>query len=143
MTTNRKPSEWGAREGPMEEKPIHKITLDNGLTLELYDHSRPVAGDRWQVSFVARLEVELKREFFEGPCTPDVSFEDIREAVGDKAHYHHEKTRNFIAETEKDEVFKGLKERFLDANLVYLSSPDFPLKLILRQYQKHLRQRIF
>ena len=126
----------------MEEKPIHKITLDNGLTLELYDHSRPVAGDRWQVSFVARLEVELKREYFEGPGTPDVSFEEIRKAVGDYAHYHHEKTRNFIAETEKDEVFEGLKERFLDANLVYLSSPDFPLKLILRQYQKRLRQRI-
>jgi len=126
----------------MKEQPIEKIRLDNGLTLELYDRSRPVAGDRWLVSFVARLEVELKREFSEGPGTPDVSFEDIREAVGDKTHYHHEKTRNFIAETEKDEVFKGLKERFLDANLVYLSSPDFPLKLILRQYQKHLRQRI-
>lgn len=126
----------------MEEKPIHKITLDNGLTLELYDRSRPVAGDRWLVSFVARLEVELKREYFEGPSTPDVSFEEIREAVGDNAHYHHEKTRHFIAETEKDEVFEGLKERFLDANLVYLSSPDFPLKLILRQYQERLRQRI-
>ena len=94
------------------------------------------------VSFVARMEVELKREFFESPRKPDVSFEEIREAVGDKTHYHHEKTRNFIAETEKEEVFKGLKERFLDANLVYLSSPDFPLKLILRQYRERLRQRI-
>jgi len=142
MTTNTKPIEWGVREGPMEEKPIDKIALDNGLILELYDHSRRVAGDRWQVSFVARLEVELKREFFEGSRKPDVSFEEIREAVGDKAHYHHEKTRNFIAESEKDEVFKGLKERFLDANLVYLSSPGFPLKLILRQYRERLRQRI-
>lgn len=132
----------GAREGPTEEKPIDKITLDNGLTLELYDHSRPMAGDRWLVSFVARLEVELKREFFEGRHKPDVSFEEIREAVGDKTHYHHEKTRNFIAEAEKDEIFKGLKERFLEANLVYLSSPDFPLKLILRQYRERLRQRI-
>jgi len=125
----------------MEEKPIDKIILDNGLTLELFDHSRPVAGDRWLVSFLARLKVELKREYFKGPHTPDVSFEEIREAVGDNAHYHHEKTRNFIAETEKDEVFKGLRERFLDANLVYLSSPDFPLKLILRQYRERLRQR--
>jgi hypothetical protein len=125
----------------LEEQPIEKIKLDNGLTLELYDRSRRVAGDRWQVSFVARLEVGLKREYSKGPLTPDVPFEDIRKAVGDKAHYHHEKTRNFIAETEKDEVFRGLKERFLDANLVYLSSPDFPLKLILRQYQRALGQR--
>jgi hypothetical protein len=125
----------------MEEQPIEKIKLDNGLTLELYDRSRRVAGERWLVSFVARLEVGLKREYFKGSLTPDVLFEDIRKAVGDKAHYHHEKTRNFIAETEKDEVFRGLKERFLDANLVYLSSPDFPLKLILRQYQRALGQR--
>ena len=126
----------------MKEKPIDKITLDNGLTLELYDRSRPVAGDRWQVSFVARLDLELKREFFEGPHKPDVSFEEIREVVGDKTHYHHEKTRNFIAKTEKEEVFKGLKERFLDANLVYLASPDFPRKLILRQYEKRLKQQV-
>jgi hypothetical protein len=125
----------------LEEEPIEKIKLDNGLTLEVYDRSRRVAGDRWQVSFVARLEVGLKREYFKGRHTPDVPFEDIRKAVGDKAHYHHEKTRNFIAETEKDEVFRGLKERFLDANLVYLSSPEFPLKLILRQYQRTLGQR--
>jgi hypothetical protein len=126
----------------MEEQPIEKIRLDNGLTLELYDRSRPVAGDRWLVSFVARVEVGLKREYFEGPHTPNVPFEEIRKAVGDKAYYHHEKKRNFIVETEKDEVFRGLKERFLDANLVYLSSPDFPLKLILRQYQTALGQRI-
>ena len=126
----------------MKEKPIEKIKLDNGLTLEVYDRSRRVAGDRWQVSFVARLEVGLKREYFKGKLTPHIPLEDIRKAVGDKAHYHHEKVRNFIAETEKDEVFRGLKERFLDANLVYLSSSDFPLKLILRQYEKALGQRI-
>lgn len=132
----------GAREGLMEEKPIDKIRLDNGLTLELYDRSRRVAGDRWLVSFAARLEVGLKREYFEGRHEPDVPFEGIREAVGDKAVYYHEKTRNLVAETEKDEVFRGLKERFLDANLVYLSSPEFPLKLILRQYQEAEGQRI-
>lgn len=126
----------------MKEKPIDKITLDNGFTLELYDRSRRVAGDRWRVSFVARLEVEVKREFLEDPGTPDVSFEEIRKAVGNNTHYHHEKARNFIPEAEKDEVFKGLKERFLDANLVYLASPDFPRKLILRQYEKRLRQRV-
>ncbi len=127
--------------GLMEEQPIEKIKLDNGLTLELYDRSRGVAGDRWLVCFVARLEVGLKQEYFKGPLTPDVPFEDIRKAVGDKVHYHHEKTRNFIAEAKKDEVFRGLKERFLEANLVYLSSPAFPLKLILRQYQRALGQR--
>jgi hypothetical protein len=120
----------------MKEKLIAKMKLENGLTLELYDRSKPVAGDRWQVSFVARMEVAVKPEYFEGEDAPDVPFEAIRAAVGEKATYHYEKTRNFIAKTEKDEVLQGLKERFLDANLGYLSSPDFPHKLILRHYQQ-------
>ena len=120
----------------MNEKLIDKIKLENGLTLELHDRSRPVAGDRWLVSFIARIDVEVRQEYFEGEHSPDVAFDDIRRAVGDKATYHHEKTRNFIAETKKDEVFEGLKERFLAASLTYLSSPDFPRKLILMQYQQ-------
>ena len=120
----------------MNEKLIDKIKLENGLTLELHDRSRPVAGDRWLVSFIARIDVEVRPEYFESEHSPDVAFDDVRAAVGDKVTYRHEKTRNFIAETKKDEVFEGLKERFLAASLTYLSSPDFPRKLILMQYQQ-------
>jgi hypothetical protein len=118
----------------MQEKLIDKIKLENGLTLELYDRSRQVAGDRWLVSFVVRIEVDVRQEYFEGQHTPDFPFDDIRATLGDKATYRHEKTRNFVAE--KDKVFKGLMERFLAASLTYLSSPDFPRKLILMQYQQ-------
>ncbi len=120
----------------MQEKLIDKIKLGNGLTLEVYDRSRLVAGDRWLVSFVACIDIEVKPEYFESMDTQGLAFEDIRAAVGEKVSYRNEKTRNFIAEPEKDEVFRGLKERFLDASLGYLSSPDFPRKLILREYQE-------
>lgn len=120
----------------MEEKLIDKIRLENGLTLELYDFSRPVAGDRWLVSFVARVEAGVKPEYFQGKDAPDLPFEVIRAAVGEKATYRHEKKRNLVAETEKDDVFNVLKERFLQTNLGYLSGPDFPRKLILKQYQE-------
>jgi hypothetical protein len=120
----------------MKEKLIDKIKLENGLTLELCDRSRRVAGDRWLVSFIAHLEVGVRPEYFEGQHSPNLPFDDVRATVGDKATYRHEKTRNFIAETKKDEVFEGLKERFLAASLTYLSSPDFPRKLILMQYQQ-------
>lgn len=120
----------------IEEKLVDKTRLENGLTLEVYDRSRRVAGDRWVVSFVAHIDVEVRPEYFENLHTRGLAFEDIRAAVGEKVSYRNEKTRNFIAETEKDEVFRGLKERFLGASLGYLSSPDFPRKLILRQYQE-------
>jgi hypothetical protein len=120
----------------MEGKLIDEVRLKNGLTLELHDRSRPVAGDRWLVSFIARIEVNVRPEYFEGRHIPDLPFDAIRTAVGDKVTYHHEKARNYIAETQKDEVFEGLKERFLAASLGYLSSADFPRKLILMEYQK-------
>ena len=120
----------------MEGKQIDKIKLENGLTMELYDCSRPVAADRWLVSLVARIEVKVRPKYFEGINTPDDPLDAIREAVGNKATYRHEKTRNFIAETENDDVFKQLKERFLAASIGYLSSADFPRKLILMQYKQ-------
>jgi hypothetical protein len=120
----------------MDEKLVDKIELENGLTLEVYDRSRVVAEDLWVVSFVARIDVEVRPEHCEGLHTQGLAFEDVRAAAGEKVSYFNEKTRNFIAETEKDEVFRGLKERFLVANLDYVSSPDFPRKLILRQYHQ-------
>ena len=48
----------------MEGTLIQRMKLDNGLTLEMFDLSRHVAGDRWLVSFEARIEVKVRREYF-------------------------------------------------------------------------------
>lgn len=82
------------------------MSLDNGLTLQMFDNSRHVAGDRWFVSFEARIEVEVKREYFQDWYKRNVPFEDIRTVVGETVLYRHEKVLNFIKETEKEEVFR-------------------------------------
>ena len=120
----------------MKEKLVDMMSLENGLTLEVYDASRPVAGDRWMVSVVARIEVGVKPEYFEGQHSLEALLDDIRAAVGEKITYRYEKVRNFIAENEKDQVFEGLRQRFLDTNLRYVSGPEFPRKLILKKYQE-------
>jgi hypothetical protein len=43
----------------VKEKLINTIRLDNGLELKLYDSSRKVAGDRWRVGIVARIDISL------------------------------------------------------------------------------------
>ena len=113
---------------------VERMRLDNGLVLEMYDRSRPVAGDRWMIVFAARIEVAVKPELFPNITTPDPSFEDLRRVVGDKAVYRYEKVRNFIDAKHKDEVLKALKEHFLRTSLGYLSSTQFPQKLLLRAY---------
>jgi hypothetical protein len=118
----------------MEERLVEKRALENGLILELYDRSRRLAGDRWLVSLAVRMDVDVGSEHFQDLDSSEISLDDIRKVVGPKVAYRYEKIRNFVEETVKDEVFQGLKERFLDANLDYLSNPGFAQKLILRKY---------
>jgi hypothetical protein len=44
---------------PVSENLIKTIVLGNGLILEIYDHSRKVAGDRWLVKMVAKVDIPL------------------------------------------------------------------------------------
>jgi hypothetical protein len=119
----------------MEEKLIDKIALENGLTLEIHDRSRKVAVDRWLVSFEARIDVEVKPEYFQDEAGAKPSFNAIQKAVGKEVTYSYEKSRHFVAETEKDDVFQGLKDRFLTTTLPYLSNAKFPRNTILLQFK--------
>jgi len=113
---------------------IEERILENGLVLQMFDRSRPVAGDRWLVSFEARIEVEVKPVYLTGPSSPHVPFENIRALVGETASYHYKKERNFIDRLEKEDMLNRLKGDFLEACLGYLSSPGFARRLILRKY---------
>lgn len=119
----------------MQEKPVDIIKLDNGLILEIHDRSRRVAEDRWLVSFVARINIPVKPEYFGEMNGVGIAVEKIQKTVGKTVAYDYEKKRNFVVEDEKDRVFNGLKERFLTATLPYLSRTGFPRKVILSKYQ--------
>ena len=59
----------------IEKKLVDEMTLDNGITLELWDESRPLAGDRWMVSFVARIQVPVEPEYFKAGFTEYISIQ--------------------------------------------------------------------
>ena len=120
----------------LEDTLVERMKLENGLTLEVLDHSRHVAGDRWLVSFEARVAVAVTPEYLPGGNASDPPITEILSLLGEKAIYSHKKARNFIAEKEKEKVFEDLKKLFLDASLGYLSSPRFPRMLILRKYKE-------
>ena len=119
-----------------EEKLVDQIMLENGLILEIYDRSRQVAGDRWLVSFEARMDIAVTPEYFKDQGSENPGLGAIREVVGEKVTYNYEKSRQFITEEKKDEVFKGIKERFLETTLSYFSSANFPRNVILSRYQQ-------
>lgn len=125
----------------MEEKLVEKMKLKNDQTLELYDKSRRMAGDRWLVIFVARVAVEVKAKYVND--NPEISLETIQGALGEKVHYTLEKKSYFVDEPKKDAVFEKLKKEFLDISLKYLSGTDFPPKLILSRYRESLKHSAY
>jgi hypothetical protein len=120
----------------VEDYLIGNIELENGLVLKMFDLSRPVAGDRWIVSFEARIEVKIKPQYFDLNHTSPVSLDDIRALLGQKIVYRYKKERHFVGEHEKKEVLNHLKQNFLETGLRYLSSYLFPQKFILRRYKE-------
>ncbi len=43
----------------MDTSLLRKIDLEYGLELEIYEISRKLAGDRWYVGFIARVEIPI------------------------------------------------------------------------------------
>ena len=126
------------KEGTMnikEKKELfEKIKLKNGLDLIILVLYKHTAGDRCQVTFEAEIDVKINEEYLKDQSLGNLDITNIKNLLGEKTSYLHSKTRNFISEAEKDIIFEGLKQQFLDNNLPYISSPSFPAKLIKRNY---------
>jgi len=95
------------QDGMMEEKLVDMMSLENGLTLEFYDTSKRVAGDRWLVSVVARIEVDVKPEYLKGQKGADALIDDIRGAAGKTTTYRHEKVRNSLPKMKRTRSSKS------------------------------------
>jgi len=123
------------------EKLIKAIMLDNGLELKLYDASRKVAGDRWRVGVVARIDIPVGDAQFSANDKSLVDLKSFKESFGEKARFEQKRERNFIDAKHKDDVLQSLIDSFLRSALVYLSHPDFPKKYVHRQYKEYLKRK--
>lgn len=108
---------------------VEKISLSNGLILEIWDYSRKLAGDRWLVGFLAQVGVEPEASHFSSPYY----YEKFKEETDGKVYYRYRKERTFVPEDRVGELFKGMKESFLTAVKPYLSKPDFKERLIAHE----------
>ena len=119
----------------IDGKFFEKIRLKNGLEARMCHKSRHTAGDRCQVTFEVRIDVDLKPEYFSSPILSNLTLEEARSLLGNVTAYNYQKERNFISEDQKMAVLEKMKADFLDTNLRYLSSPGFPARLIKKNYK--------
>jgi hypothetical protein len=118
----------------MPQKLIEKIALPNDLILELWDQSRPMAGDRWLVSLLARVEIPILPDYFSNLDDGKQAYQDLVAACGDPLVFTQEKVRHFVDEGETKEVLMALCKRFKDNLLSYLGNPKFASLYIMKKY---------
>jgi len=118
----------------MDKTLIETITLPNGLILELWDKSRPMAGDRWLISLLAKIEVPVLPEYFSTLDNGEQAYRDLLAAYGDPLVFTQEKTRHFVDEKDTKNMLAELCQRFKDNLLSYLGNPRFASLYVMKKY---------
>jgi len=122
------------------EKLLSRHPLENGLTLEFWDLSRPMLGDRWQVTLEIRLPVPI------GPASlpPDLLPQEatIIRALGPVVVFSQRDERHFIPAPEYEATLKEMATRLLALAPSYFGHPEFAARLIRKRYGEYQeRQR--
>ena len=125
----------------MEQKLIKTIELRNGLKLDFYDISRKLAGDRWYVGVIARIDIPLIDSLLTNQHLSHFSIEEIRTALGESVCFQQKRERHYIDEREKDDLLNDLMDSFIKRTLNYLSLPDFPGKYVLKEFQAYRKRK--
>ena len=114
------------------EKLFSRHPLDNGLILEFWDLSRPMAGDRWLVVLEARLAIPV------GAATlpPDLLGQEaeISRALGPEIVFSQRDQRIFIAADEYPATLKEIEARLLTLAPSYLGHPEFAGRFIRKRF---------
>lgn len=113
---------------------MSRHSLNNGLTLEFWDYSRPIAGDRRFVLLEVRIAVPIRPDTL--PPELREQADQVKEALGDEIIFSHKNERNFIAATEAPKILKEMQDRFLDMAPGYFGHPDFAARFIRGKFSE-------
>lgn len=120
-------------------KLLSRQSLNNGLRLELWDKSRHVAGDRWQVALQARIAIPVTAVTLPPELKPRL--DEVTAALGPEVIFTQQKVRNFVDAREMAGLLKEMESRFLATVANYLGHPDFPGRFLRRKFEEHQQQQ--
>ena len=103
----------------------------------MIDASRKVAGDRWQLCLIARIDIPLASDAFPFDAQDADKFLDFQASVGGQVRFENRLVRNFIDEQARKAVFRLMVETFLEDALPYLSHRDFPGKFVFKRFNEY------
>jgi hypothetical protein len=124
----------------MNEKLIKTMELKNGMKLNFYDASRRLAGDRWLISLIIRMEIPVVEALSNDEGKSMDSVGEIKKVLGEKVLFEQKRERIFVEESEKQTVFEEVYNFFIDSVLGYLSNNAFPKRYVLKKYREKVEQ---
>ena len=124
----------------MKEKLIETMELKNSMKLNFYDASRRIAGDRWLISLIVRMEIPVVEVLINDEGKSMDNLGEIKKMLGEKVLFEQKRERIFVEESEKQAVFEELYNLFVDSVLDYLSNNAFPKRYVLKKYREKVEQ---
>jgi hypothetical protein len=110
---------------------LNRHTLDNGLTLEFWDLSRPLVGDRRFVCLEARIAIPVRGETL--PPELKAQAAQVVEALGKEIIFSQRQERNFIAASEAPALLQTMQDRILALAPDYFGHADFAARFIRKK----------
>ena len=105
--------------------------LDNGLTLEFWDLSRPLVGDRRFVCLVAQIAIPVRAETL--PPELKAQAAQIVAALGEEIIFSQRQERNFIAASAAPALLQDMQDRILALAPGYFGHADFAARFIRKK----------
>ena len=116
---------------------IEQRSLENNMTLTVYDQSKRMAGDRWLIRIICEAELPVDEGFFSRVDEADLALQaEVREMMAGSVKFSAVKERTFIAETERAALVERMVADILTNMVTYLNKPGFPEKLFARKYEE-------
>lgn len=125
----------------MELTLMKTMELSNGLRLDFYDISRKLAGDRWYVAMVARIDIPLTDLLLTNQPLSSYSVEEIKTALGETVRFQEKRERHYIDEGDKESVLQIMMDSFVNSTLNYYAHPDFPIKYVFKEFMAFQKQQ--
>jgi hypothetical protein len=118
----------------MTQRRLATRTLENQLTLNLFDASRKMAADRWRVEVVMQIEVPVQASWFNETLAPPAPLAEVTAVLGERIPFEYRDRRTFVDAGEKDALVAKMQTDLLAMAPRYYGHPDFAARLIIKRY---------
>lgn len=123
----------------MTERLLLSHPLPNGLILELYDRSRPMAGDRWQVVLEVRLPIPVSVANL--PLDLADRSQEVMAALGPVILFTQQEVHHFIDAREVAAYLEEMQTRLVEGLKRYLGHPEFAKRYIRKKFAEYQKRQ--